>query len=576
MSCEESEQRFGPATTKVSDFALENVGNSIAISIILIFIIPVCFILLNLICEELLIPTLNVLCDRLKISDETANSTLLAAGSSLPQFFSSIISLFITSTNIGIGITIGSSFFNQLCTISAVLYNSKSGQVYVKDRVFLRDVSFYILSLFTLVFALKGSLSSLFDGIDTPHDSSCLTITWKDTLLLLSIWLIYALVCANYTWLVKHLCPSKYDNGGDMDYHLPPMTMDASFSENYSPALGAQLLSSSFNAENVDDINGEGMNESNVVENDDFFACFIYRKNKFYSKFFSHRAWDRRWIICYKNECRFRYCSSPERPHHKAHEFLFDGSEKLEVIDEFGHVFKLSSGKNAFCPLEIKTSTSGQFYAICSILNQRIAESAAFASNDVIRTPIPVLSEELPMSEVSKVLRQPEGSSHFIFFHRVIYPFKYMLYLTTIDIRLRANKRNDTGQRRGGSFELFTFNYSVVNSTNVSSGDGNADDKYDHKLSTLLVSLILSAGWLFLVCYVMNISAAVLARIIGLSSGVMGLTIVAFGTSLPGIISAVTLSKQGQGGLVITNMLCPFIYYLSNSINTRMLNTSFD
>ena len=39
--------------------------------ILLLFIIPLCFFTLNLVCEELLVPTLNVLCGKLRLSNET-------------------------------------------------------------------------------------------------------------------------------------------------------------------------------------------------------------------------------------------------------------------------------------------------------------------------------------------------------------------------------------------------------------------------------------------------------------------------------------------------------------------------
>ena len=39
--------------------------------VLLLFIIPLCFFTLNLLCEELLVPTLNVICGKLRLSDET-------------------------------------------------------------------------------------------------------------------------------------------------------------------------------------------------------------------------------------------------------------------------------------------------------------------------------------------------------------------------------------------------------------------------------------------------------------------------------------------------------------------------
>ena len=219
MSCLDNHDVL-PVISYLTGVAEKSLGYEALAIVLLILLLPLTFYLLNLLCEELLIPTLNVLCDKLKLSDEIANSTLLAVGASLPQFTSSIISIFITYTNIGIGLSIGSNFFNSLCILSTVLFNAKHGAVYLKDRIFLRDIMFYIASLIILVFALKGhgSLIDIFNG----HSGNCLVITWQGTLLLLSVWMVYLLVCTYYPQMVACCCPSKYSNGGELDYHLPP------------------------------------------------------------------------------------------------------------------------------------------------------------------------------------------------------------------------------------------------------------------------------------------------------------------------------------------------------------------
>ena len=45
--------------------------------VLMLFVIPLCFFTLNLLCEELLVPTLNVLCGKLRLSDETGNQVYM-------------------------------------------------------------------------------------------------------------------------------------------------------------------------------------------------------------------------------------------------------------------------------------------------------------------------------------------------------------------------------------------------------------------------------------------------------------------------------------------------------------------
>lgn len=57
--------------------------------------------------EERLVPALNVVASKFKISPDIAGATLMAAGASSPELFSSIVSLFITHSSLGLGTIVG-------------------------------------------------------------------------------------------------------------------------------------------------------------------------------------------------------------------------------------------------------------------------------------------------------------------------------------------------------------------------------------------------------------------------------------------------------------------------------------
>ena len=50
-------------------------------------------------------------------------------------------------------------------------------------------------------------------------------------------------------------------------------------------------------------------------------------------------------------------------------------------------------------------------------------------------------------------------------------------------------------------------------------------------------------------------SAVVIAEFLGISNAVIGLTVIAIGTSLPEIATAVTAARKGHGGIVVGNIL---------------------
>ena len=126
----------------------------------------------------------------------------------MPQFFSTIVSLFFTKSNVGIATSIGSSFFNHLCICAAAVMSAKNGKVYIDKRILLRDCFFYIVSLIILIWILKGNVFVSIKNAEFSND--CLEVKWTQALLLTLVWIIYAVVCINHSLIVQYTCPPKY------------------------------------------------------------------------------------------------------------------------------------------------------------------------------------------------------------------------------------------------------------------------------------------------------------------------------------------------------------------------------
>jgi len=75
---------------------------------VLILIASASFYFLAIVTEERFVPALNVISTRLKISDDVAGATIMAAGASSPELFAAMISVFITHSSLGIGTVVGS------------------------------------------------------------------------------------------------------------------------------------------------------------------------------------------------------------------------------------------------------------------------------------------------------------------------------------------------------------------------------------------------------------------------------------------------------------------------------------
>ncbi|XP_031424873.1 sodium/potassium/calcium exchanger 1-like isoform X2 [Clupea harengus] len=108
------------------------------------------FVALAIVCDEFFVPALGVITDRLEISDDVAGATFMAAGGSAPELFTSLIGVFISHSNVGIGTIVGSAVFNILFVIGMCALFSRT-LLHLTWWPLFRDVSFYILSLLLLI-----------------------------------------------------------------------------------------------------------------------------------------------------------------------------------------------------------------------------------------------------------------------------------------------------------------------------------------------------------------------------------------------------------------------------------------
>ncbi|XP_051513056.1 sodium/potassium/calcium exchanger 1-like isoform X2 [Myxocyprinus asiaticus] len=108
------------------------------------------FVSLAIVCDEFFVPTLGVITDKLAISDDVAGATFMAAGGSAPELFTSLIGVFISHSNVGIGTIVGSAVFNILFVIGMCALFSRE-MLHLTWWPLFRDVSFYILDLIMLI-----------------------------------------------------------------------------------------------------------------------------------------------------------------------------------------------------------------------------------------------------------------------------------------------------------------------------------------------------------------------------------------------------------------------------------------
>ncbi|XP_063905787.1 sodium/potassium/calcium exchanger Nckx30C isoform X2 [Zophobas morio] len=131
------------------------------------------FVALAIVCDEFFVPALDVIIEKLAIQDDVAGATFMAAGGSAPELFTSVIGVFVSFDDVGIGTIVGSAVFNILFVIGMCAIFSKTVLSLTWWPLF-RDCFFYSLSLITLIIFFKDN-----------H------IYWYEALVLFSFYIAY-------------------------------------------------------------------------------------------------------------------------------------------------------------------------------------------------------------------------------------------------------------------------------------------------------------------------------------------------------------------------------------------------
>jgi sodium/potassium/calcium exchanger 2 len=133
------------------------------------------FVALAIVCDEFFVPSLDVIIEKLGISEDVAGATFMAAGGSAPELFTSVIGVFVAFSDVGIGTIVGSAVFNILFVIGMCALFSKT-VLYLTWWPLFRDCTFYSISLMVLIIFFLDN-----------------QIEWWEALGLLSVYCMYVI-----------------------------------------------------------------------------------------------------------------------------------------------------------------------------------------------------------------------------------------------------------------------------------------------------------------------------------------------------------------------------------------------
>lgn len=174
------------------------------------------FVALAIVCDEFFVPSLDVITEKAGISEDVAGATFMAAGGSAPELFTSIIGVFISYDDVGIGTIVGSAVFNILFVISMCAIFSRTVLELTWWPLF-RDVTFYAVILILLMSFFQDSI-----------------IYWWEALVLLSTYVCYVTFmkfnepCEKF--IKKMLNRNKVTRVGSADKLMPHVSSQFYFS----------------------------------------------------------------------------------------------------------------------------------------------------------------------------------------------------------------------------------------------------------------------------------------------------------------------------------------------------------
>eukprot|EP00753_Platysulcus_tardus_P014162 PLAT4154.1.p1 GENE.PLAT4154.1~~PLAT4154.1.p1 ORF type:complete len:810 (+),score=328.82 PLAT4154.1:84-2513(+) len=165
-------------------------------------------------CDDYFVSALEEICEAYSISEDVAGATWMAAGGSAPELLTSFVGVFVASNDVGFGTIVGSAVFNVLFVIGLCAIFAGS-VLELTWWPLARDCSFYAISLGVLVGCVEDS-----------------KVEWYEALLLLLLYFAYVFLMKHNVrlnravegWLrrwrskrAKRVIPSEFADPGTME-----------------------------------------------------------------------------------------------------------------------------------------------------------------------------------------------------------------------------------------------------------------------------------------------------------------------------------------------------------------------
>ncbi|CAB9500403.1 Sodium/potassium/calcium exchanger [Seminavis robusta] len=518
--------------------------------------------------EERFVPALNVIAYEYNIPNDIAGATLMAAGASSPELFSSFVALFITHSALGLGTIVGSEIFNQLIICAGAVFASSSGRLQLDKPIVLREVGFYGLSIGLLYFALNDRRPSDDDELGEDH----IFINFLDACILFGGYIAYVLVCANMDAIValfsgtSRAPPADSDNKANygaveglarpVSFNLPDMPFMretfghepvANFADSKQAFLrtpgglavndsqrgsfssipeslrrfsdGRSLRQFFFSVRDDKPSDEHGLHDIEFNAKEGRISCFMWQRSFFYNKArYGTNGWHLRWFSFTKDGMK----SVPDRVEFKKHGLKYPKFTQIE-FDDKRHIIRIENP--AHCKRReffFMTPSDEVFDAVVDKMQGLVkhwnseedkAEEGTAAGDSEAEDEFEDSDPHVDMTEFpadASIL----GVAFFVF----LFPLRFIMQWTIGDVRTLDKEGNPTAT-----------------------------------LGKAYLAAFMCLVWLIIGSYAMVSSLEHLADLMDIPKSVVGVTVSAAGTSLPNYVASKVAAQKGFGNMAVSN-----------------------
>lgn len=141
------------------------------------------FLAVAIVCDDYFVPSLELLSERLDLSEDVAGATFMAAGSSAPELFTSLASV-TAESDVGVGTIVGSAVFNILVIIALTAALTKK-DLHLDWRPLVRDSFFYGCSIIIFIVCVLDGEVQWYESVVllTMYGLYCLIMKYNEKLL---------------------------------------------------------------------------------------------------------------------------------------------------------------------------------------------------------------------------------------------------------------------------------------------------------------------------------------------------------------------------------------------------------